>query len=193
MKLASSVIPRRTLLPDDVYRFKVEKYEDKPLDDGRKRFNSQLRVLEPETAKGLVHFEGFLLGTKEDPEAKDPETQKKTGTNLVNFLEACGFDLTEDVDTDAVDPVGCEFIAQTKQKVGKDKKADGSVNPYAGQVSVSVQRYWKADDKKAPAPGTLTRAAAEASKKTAAAENAKTSADPKPATETPAGDTIADE
>lgn len=155
MKLATSIIPKRTSLADDVYDFSIEEASVEHHPDGRKFFKVVNRVTAPPTAEGLLHTEQYYIGVPGDLEGEDPETQKASpgASFFTRLLDALGFDTSQDIeDIDATVPTlaGMQYTAKLLTQESKKKP---------GQFNTNIKRYWKLGD--VPA-GSLTATAAPA-------------------------------
>ena len=76
-------IPNSSTLPDGDYLLEIEEFEERRTKDTSKvpnalMYNVDYVVLEPEDFAGRHYFENYLVGTREDPEADDPKTWKKS-------------------------------------------------------------------------------------------------------------------
>lgn len=76
-------IPSGSTLPNGDYLLVVNEFEERRTKDTAMNpnalmYNVDYEVEEPEEFAGRHHFENYRIGTKEDPEADDPKTWKKS-------------------------------------------------------------------------------------------------------------------
>lgn len=82
-KGALDEIPNSGTLPAGDYLCVVNEFEERRTKDTAQNpnalmYNVDYEVTEPEELAGRHHFENYRIGTKEDPEADDPKTWKKS-------------------------------------------------------------------------------------------------------------------
>lgn len=76
-------IPSGSTLPNGDYLLVVNEFEERRTKETAQNpnalmYNVDYEVEEPEEFAGRHHFENYRIGTKEDPEADDPKTWKKS-------------------------------------------------------------------------------------------------------------------
>ena len=117
------------------YHFNVENFEEKfTQTDNLLMYSAQLGVLAPKERANRKHFENFVIGTKEDPQAELEETWKKTAGRMKSFCKACGFDM-EGLDMDVVisHAMRKNLCARIEHRPGKGE--------YAGRTFVNVAKW----------------------------------------------------
>lgn len=89
-----SLIPRNSQLPLGRFHGVIESATLEHFKDGRALIKVVTRITAPTSNEGMPNTENFFLGTEQDKEGADPETQKNcVGLKLFfNMIEACGYD-----------------------------------------------------------------------------------------------------
>ena len=107
----------------------------------RKMFVAKCQVIEPADSVGLVHSIMFLLGTVEDPAAKNPETLRRSrnAVDFRNLLVAAKVARTPgQKDSDLFRKAeGCQFVTEIFEKDGYTRnKGYWPVGTSAAQMGV---------------------------------------------------------
>lgn len=143
-------IPDSNILPDGVYRLKIDKLEEVMSKEREGKVSKLMykltsKVVEPASHKGLFFNEFFTIGTEDDPEAEELNTwQTSIGGRALKRLSAkLGVPTGDEEDSDAfLNAVkGVEYLATIITKTEPAEK-NGQPNPYAGRVNNNVTAYW---------------------------------------------------
>lgn len=159
-------IPDSNILPDNIYRLKIDKLEEVMSKEGDGKTSKLMykltnKVVEPASHKGLFFTEFFVIGTEDDPEAEELNTwQTSIGGRALKRLSAkLGVPTGDEEDSDAFLAAvkGVEYLATIITKTEPDtKKTPEGVevdNPYKGRVNNRVTAYWALGERE---PGSLT-------------------------------------
>lgn len=171
-------IPDTTTLPDGIYRLQCDKLEGKltKAQEGKTQkfmLVATLKVVEPESHKGLPYFENFVIGTDDDPEADELSTWQTSigGRGIRRFAKATGVPFGDEVPLAefAANVKDAEVVFTVVQKIDDGKKDER----FKGRVSNNTTAMWKLGEQ---TPGLANGAAAPVKKagaKTAAGTAAK--------------------
>ena len=118
-------VPDDNTYPRGSYHAKLKAWEPGEYEE-KFTVNLEYELLKPKAFKGAPFFTRFFLGTDDDPEAKQPETQRRSRDfiKLKKVLASLGVKLKGTIEDICESGVGEEEILQ----IGKGKpRADGSV------------------------------------------------------------------
>lgn len=142
-KLPFDDIPKPSQdMPKGAFLFSIENIEQGATNDGRFMVTTTYRCVEPEEYAGRLHFERYTFGNAQDPNADEPETIKKSrgAQAFKDHLLKAKVKPSNDLDKLAASAkdqvVGFVFREYTE----KDVRADGSPNPYAGEVRTRINK-----------------------------------------------------
>lgn len=118
---------------DDVERTSTGKYQ----------IRVTLRGLEPVDVADQPHFERFVIGTNEDPEADDPNSWKGIAARRYkDMLKKAGIEASGSVEKDTVAAVGQALGILVSNEEQRANNRDGSPNPYAGRIQASIRSFF---------------------------------------------------
>lgn len=170
-------IPASSTLPDGIFQFRVVELKatqssDKDGRTPKKMFKLTAEVVEPATLKGQRHYENFVIGTDDDPDADLLETWTASigGKNFKRFSGKLAVPVGDEEDEDAFCELvkDQEFLATIVTEIDDGKK-DAK---YKGNVRNKVSAYWAVGEKTPALTDGSTKSTAKP-KTTAAAGNAK--------------------
>lgn len=130
------VVPDSDLLPHDIYTLKVVKVTEKT--DPALSERVQFRVVEPAGFKGQSYFQGYFIGTDEDPMAEEHDTQQSSRglRGWKKLLNACDVAPMGDTEEEGAAIADAEFHAEIIQYT--KKKGDR-----AGESFNDIRNYYK--------------------------------------------------
>jgi len=117
------------------YLGNVENFEEKFTQDKQKlMYSAQIRILAPESRKNRIHFQNFVIGTDEDPNAEQQITWQQRGDQLKRFCKAIGVPLEgEDMDIITRQVIRKNVCFRLEHRPGKGE--------FAGRTFVNVVKW----------------------------------------------------
>jgi len=161
-KWAPDDIPDSVQLPDQTYHFKVEEIEETETAgrDGKAKklmYVAHMVVLAPKQYKGLKFNDNFVIGSDEDPKAKDPDTWKAAigSRRMKDLFKAAKVTLKPDLDACREECEGNEVVADVVLQPDRKDKT---------RMNNNVTKYHKVGEKE---PGGAKEGASTGPKKIA--------------------------
>lgn len=121
MKYVAKDIRDSDLFPVGTYQFMVKDAHHSG-DDESLFIRIAFKVEAPEEMKNRIYFHTLWLGTKADPQAKEPATRGGFGfSQLKSFLKVIGLPMAEDTeeDAEAIAASGASFLGDIKTRTYK--------------------------------------------------------------------------
>ena len=117
------------------YLGNIENFEEKCTQaDNLLMYSVQVRISAPKERANRIHFENFVIGTKEDPSAEQEATWQKTAGRLKSFCKALGVPLeNEDLEIVAQHVMRKNICFRIEHRPGKGE--------YAGRTFVNVSKW----------------------------------------------------
>ena len=137
-----SSVPDSSVFPGGAFELEIEELNEEASDSGKAMYRAVLRSQGPSLV-GVPHFENYVLGSDEDPNADDPATMAASmgARNLKRLLKKAGVEMSSDLDDDCARAIGQHVIGVFTQFTEPDLRRDGTQNQYAGQIRNRVQVF----------------------------------------------------
>lgn len=151
-RIPFGAIPDTDLLPDGIFRFKVREMKDTETKERegkvqKRMFRLVSEVVAPESHKGLLYFDNFVVGTDDDPDADELATWQTSigGRGLKKLSKALGVPFGDEEDPE----VFCNTIKDSHYMATVVQKVDEKEGPYKGTVRNNVTKYWALGEREA--------------------------------------------
>ena len=162
---------------------RIESLDDsEPTSTGKYQIRAVLRGMEPADVVDQPHFERFVIGRDQDPEADDPQSWKGIAAQRYrDMLLKAGVQPTGNVEKDNAEATGQVLGIVVQNETQAATNRDGTPNAYAGRLQANLRTFFRQGEKAigGPAPAPVAAPAVATAPKVVAAA-------PKVATPAPA-------
>lgn len=136
---------------------RIESLDDsEPTSTGKYQIRATLRGMEPTDVVDQPHFERYVIGRDQDPDADDPQSWKGIAAQRYrDMLLKAGIQPTGNVEKDNAEATGQVLGVVMENEVQAATNRDGTPNAYAGRVQSRVRTFFRQGEKAIAAAGAV--------------------------------------
>lgn len=138
------------VLPTNTYKFEVEMLEEAQSKNETYMIKGTFRVVEPKGEAGMVLYDYYAIGTKDDAQANDPKSWEGiAAARFKDLIKKSGTAQKATVEETCAAARGAQFIGDVTQEI------DQQEGPYKGQTRNRLKKLYQLGTKDAGNDGNL--------------------------------------